>query len=536
MSTPNPKLDRQGPDKKVKDLPGCIKYFLLLLLLLLLFAEIYAGEFRRFPDWPYYIWAILLIKLILIAVLIWLIKVQKDLKCQITAPANGSCVKEESDIPSGKVFVRIKGTASGAAFGHYTLEVTLDGDPPIAGIVTYPAGGGGVQVTNGELGQINTASLVDGAYTVTLRVFPAGAGASKVCTTTFNLLKVMVLISKVGKIPTITMVPTPNNHNPFDPLAELRKNYGTIPAPDNQLVAVGGSITMDGIAYIYGCAGRKITKYEIRYARVMALGGEPPQPPPLSAIPATWPIANRLELLEYSSPDHYKPWTRIGLAPRNLINSWDTFTIGGTTYFFLHDDTWNSGSVASGRYSLLLTAEDSIGAIFHDIQHVWLDNEPVFAMITGIANVNPCAELKLSDFSKGMQVLGIAWDRIIDAAFPPNIAPNDNFDAYGLTLYKQGGGHHAIPIASPNTRVIVPFRKAGADPTPAEAGVLADFDIISILDGGAVGSDPAVSIPRGTGCAYYFYLSVSDKTRLNDDTDVHSNWDIWPFCIVNDIK
>lgn len=536
MSTQNPQTTRQGPSEKVKDLPGCIKYILLFFLILLLLAEIYAGEFRKFPDWGRTVWAILFIKLLLIAILIWLIKVQKKLKCQITAPTSGSCVKEESDIPSGKVFVRVKGTASGVVFGHYTLEVTQDGDPPIAGIVTYPAGGGGVQVTNGDLGQINTVSLIDGAYTITLRVFPAGAGSPKVCTQTFNLLKVIVLIDQVGKIPTVTMVPTADNHNPFDPTAELRKDFAAAPPPDNQLVSIGGTISVDGMAYIYGCAGRKITKYEIRQARVAAPGTEPPQPPTLAAIPATWPIANRIQLLEYTLPDHYQPWTRLGIAPSNLIKSFSTFTFGGTTFFYLKDGKWNSGSVASGRYSLLLSAEDSIGAVFHDIQHVWLDNQPVVAMITGIENVLPCAELTLSQFKAGMKVLGIAWDRLIDAAFP-DVAPNDNFASYNLTLHKQGGGQFAVPIAAPTTRVIVPFRKSGPNPAASEAGELANFDIISVLDAGSTGTggDPNVRIPRKTGCAYYFVLNVSDKTRLNDDTDVNSNQDIWPFCIVNDM-
>src|SRR6185503_1282728 len=183
---------------------------------------------------------------------------------------------------------KVKGTASGGVFGHYTLEVNQDGDPPIAGIVTYPPGGGGVQVTNGDLGEINTASLVDGAYTVKLTVYPSGAGTPKVCTVTFNLLKCLVLINKVGRIPTMTMLPTPNNKNPFDQTAELRKNYAAVPPPDNQLVSVGGSMSIEGVAYIYGCADRKITKYEIRYARVAMPGGEPPQPAVLSPIPATW--------------------------------------------------------------------------------------------------------------------------------------------------------------------------------------------------------------------------------------------------------
>src|SRR5712691_6080069 len=134
-----------------------------------------------------------------------------------------------------------------------------------------------------------------------------------------------------------------------------------------------------------------------------------------------------------------------------------------------------------------------------------------------------------------MDVLGIAWDRLIDAAFP-DISPNDNFDRYRLTLYKQGSATgHVIAIPGATTRVISPFRKTGADPTPAEAGTLVNFDIISVIDAGTGGSDPNVNIPRRTGCAYYFFLEVWDKTRLSDDSGTHYDWDIWPFCIVNDL-
>lgn len=147
-----------------------------------------------------------------------------------------------------------------------------------------------------------------------------------------------------------------------------------------------------------------------------------------------------------------------------------------------------------------------------------------------------CADLTLSQFaSTGMTVQGIAWDRLIDDA-APDAAPNDNFDSYRLKLYKQGGGSHAIGTFA--NRVISPFRKTGAPPTPAEAGDLANFDIVSVIDAGSGASDAAVEIARGTGtgCAYYLYLEVWDKTRLNDDSGTHSAASIWPFCIANDIK
>ncbi len=520
--------------RRRRDIPQILKYLLLLILIGLLLSEIFSGEFDD-PGWVE--WLILALKILLILGLLVLIWLQKALRCEITAPKG--CVKEELDTTAGKVFVRVMGTASGVPFGSYTIEVTQDGDPPIPNIVSYPGGGssGTAPVVNGELGQINTASLVDGAYTITLTVHPAGFGSPKVCTVTFNLLKVLVVITQVGKIPAISMAPVPDNANPFDETAQLRKDYAVAPPPhDFQLVSVGGSISIDGAAYIYGCSGRKITRYEIRHARVVSPPGvDYPQPATLAPIPADWPVANRFQLLEYVSPDYYQPWTRIGLAPRNLINSWATFTFFGTTYFYLQEGKWNSAAIPSGRYSLLLTAEDSIGATFHDVQHVWLDNEPVFAQITGIENVAPCADLALSQFAgTGMTVEGIAWDRLIDDAFP-DTAPNDNFDKYRLQLFKQGGGAHLVGDFT--TRVISPFRKTGAPPTPAEAGDLANFDIVTVIDADGPGpSDPNVHIHRGTGCAYYFLLEVWDKTLLNDDTATHYAWSIWPFCIANDMS
>ncbi len=529
--------EHRTAERSTRDLPALIKYILLILLILLLAGQLATGEMTNLVQGSLSSWIILLIKLTLIGLLIQLIRVQRNLRCEITAPKG--CVKEHSDMANGLLFVRVMGTATGAAFGHYTLEVSQGGDPPISGIVSYPGGAasGSVPVIDGELGRINTMSLVDGAYTVTLTVYPAGAGSPRVCVETFNLLKAMVLMDKVGAIQAVSMAPVPDNPNPLDPAAELRKDFAAAPPPpDYRLVAVGGNLSIDGMAYIYGCSGRKITKYEIRYSKVASPGAEPSQPATLTPIPATWPVGNQIVQLEYTLPDHYMPWTRLGPGPTNLIRKWDTFTWGGT-FHYLKEAKWHSPGVGSGRYSLLLTAEDSIGAVFHDIQHIWLDNLPVYAKITGILNVEPCAELQLDQFANAnMEIKGIAWDRLIDEAFP-DTSPNDNFDRYRLRLFKQGGGHHEIGTFT--DRVIEPFRKTGVYPTDAtataEAGTLATFDIATILDAANPGSNPAVSLPRGEGCAYYLRLDVWDDAKLNDDTTVHHAHDNWPFCIVNNL-
>ena len=147
----------ERPPQRLRDVAGCIKYILLLLLVLLLVGEIAAGEFSREAGWL--VWLILVIKLVLIAGLVALIWVQRNLNCQITSPTG--CTEEEPDPAEGILYVRVMGTASGLVFGHYTLEIQKDGDPPIAGVAIYPGGGasGTAPVINGELGRINTTSL-----------------------------------------------------------------------------------------------------------------------------------------------------------------------------------------------------------------------------------------------------------------------------------------------------------------------------------------------------------------------------------------
>jgi hypothetical protein len=522
----------ERPRKRWWDIPLLIKIFLLLIVIALLLAELFSGEYSHRGWWE---WLILFLKIVLIIALLILIWVQRWLKCELTAPTG--CVKETLDKTAGSVYVVVEGTATGVVFGHYTVDIRQNGDPPFPGVVGYPGGGasGSAPVVNGELARIDTAALSDGAYIVTLTVYPAGFGSPKSCSITFNLLKVVVVITHVGKIPAISMAPVPDNPNPFDETSMLRKDFALAPPPhDNQLVSVGGAMTIDGSAYVFGCNNRKLKKYELRYARInFPAGTDLPQPATLDPIPADWPVGNRFELLEYVTPDQYLPWTRVGPAPRNLINSWGLVTIFGMTFYVLQGNAWNSTGVGSGRYSLLLTAEDSIGATYHDVQHIWLDNEPVYGKITGIENVVPCADLTLSQFvAAGMSVQGIAWDRLIDD-LAPDSAPNDNFDSYRLRLVKQGGGTHEIGTFS--NRVIAPFRKTGAPPADAEADILANFDIVSVIDAGSGSSDPAVAIPRHTGCAYYLTLDVWDRTRLNDDSGTHSATSIWPFCIANDI-
>lgn len=538
------RLREQRSKRRTKDLPCLIKYIVLLFLLLLLGAEFAGGEFTRLAGLA---WLILIIKLILIFLLILLLWVQKALVCELTAPTG--CTEEQVDAAQGILFVKVMGTASGAAFGHYTLEVKKGAITYPASIVSYPAGGGAVPVIGGELGTINTTSLSDATYTITLTVYPAGLGSPKSCTITFDLLKVIVYMNRVAGVQAIVL---PDNANPFDPTAELRTDYAVAPPPhDFRTRSLGGSMTIKGAAYIYECAARKIKKYEIRHARVTAPGTEPPQPSKGAPIPATWPGANTVVLLEYTLADQYQPWTRVGPMATDLVNSWFKWKPGMTEYYKLSAGSWGSGAAGNGRFSLLLTAEDTTAVTYHDIQHIWLDNKPIIGKIVKFQRFNPqpapgtwqdlpaCVDLLVSFGT--IRIMGLAWDPVIDEAWWPPVSPNDNFGHYRLDFWRQfepfPPGPHALTSNIPNRVPALPVAAPVPVPTDADAAELAQWNLTT-LDAGPIPSPysppPYPKIYRGEACTYILQLFVTDTTIVNEGT-THYVYHQVPVKIVNDL-
>ncbi len=536
--------------RRIRDIPQLIKYILLLVLIGLLLAEIFSGEF---DDAGWVEWLILALKILLIVGLLILIWIQRSLNCKLTAPTG--CTDEEPDPVAGILFVRVLGTASGAAFGSYTLELQKDGDPPIAGVVSYPGGGGSgsVPVIGGELGRIDTTGLSDGAYTITLRVFPAGPGSAKPCTTTFNLLKVAVYITRVAGVAA--------SPNCFDETAELVSGA--------QVRAFGGSLHIDGSAYVYECAGRRIERYEVRQAGVAAPGPGPSQPVTDTAIPADWPAANQLHTPLVYDPTKYWPWTRVGQAPTNLINDWGTKHIGapapgGTDYPILVYTSWNSrtatGDPGGGRYSLLLIVDDTAAHRYYDLQRIWVDNWPVLCEIVKFQkpgatpgtwdDIPDCTDILMS--WQKLRIIGLAWDALIDSAWPTT-TPNDNFDHYALSYRKEFvASADSIPITptldhpalAPNRRV--PDTLAIV-PTPADAELLAEWDLAT-LDTGTPPPPPAgceAPLPpgqenrlyRGCECTYTLSLGVNDTTVTETifDYNLHHPSTSQPIKIVNDL-
>jgi len=542
-----PTAPHRVPSKR--DYPHWIKWILLIILLVLIFLELYFGEYRRiFEQGDGRVWLIILIKVILLIGIIILMVVQRSLKCHITAPTG--CTEESPDPVKGILFVTVKGTASGGAFGYYTVEIQKGGIS-YPGIVSYPGGtvNGTVKVVNGDLATIDTTALSDADYVITLRVFPSGSGSAKVCTTTFTLLKVGVWVDSVEGI-----LPTPNI---FDEDAKLQ--IGGIEQ------SFGGALTILGSAYIYECSNRKVKQVEMRYAPIPFGGPVPMQPANNSPIPADWPPANQLLSPLVYDPAKYWPWTRIGMAPSYLLNTWGTCKIGGTIYPRLIQHDWNSrnatgGSADGGDYfKLLLSTSDTGTSVYYDTQKIWVDNHRVKAQLVAFQReinglwvplVN-CSDIYLS--WKKLRIIGIAWDALINHLYPA-IRPNDNFDHYDITYVKQFVAiPNTIPITptadkpslAPTLRVPDPavFPLSGSIPGTADADLLAEWDL-SMLDAGkrptGVKDCPNPPTPnenklyRGCECTYTIRLNAHDFT-IGTEWTKHNVWDIESLKIINDI-
>jgi hypothetical protein len=532
-----------------RDYPHRIKWILLIILLVLIFLELYSGEYKRiYEQAQLWGWLVILIKIILLIGIIILMIVQRSLKCQITDPTG--CTEERPDPVKGILYVSVKGSATGGAFGYYTVEIQKDGIS-YPGIVSYPGGtvNGTTKVVNGDLATIDTTALSDAAYIITLRVFPSGSGAAKVCTKTFTLLKVGVWIDSVENI-----LPSPNI---FDEDAKLA--IGGIEQ------SFGGYLTILGSAYIYECSSRKVARVEMRYAPIPSGGSMPMQPANNNPIPADWPVANQLLAPLVYDPAKYYSWTRIGMAPTYLLNTWGTCKIGGTTYPRLIQHDWNSrnatgGSADGGDYfKLLLATEDTGASVYYDTQKIWIDNHRVKARIIAFqrevngawVSLVHCSDIYLS--WKKLRVIGIAWDALINPLYPAT-RPNDNFDHYDLTYVKQFvASANAIPInptadkplLASTLRVPDPvvFPLNGSIPGVANADLLAEWDL-NMLDAGKKPSgvkncpDPPApdqnKLYRGCECTYTIRLNVHDFTTGTEWSN-HNVWDIESVKIINDI-
>jgi hypothetical protein len=548
------------PQGRVRDLPGCIKYILLLLLILLLIAEIAAGEFgdlsagfNRISGAGGLAWLILIIKLILIAGLIVLIRVQRSLKCEITDPKG--CAPAEIDTALGKLIIRVKGTASGAVFGSYTLEVQKSGMPASIPVI-YPGGGtsGTTPVVNGELGKLDVTGKEPDGYDIVLTVNPIGAGTPKTCTSTFEWLRAPVVIDEIGEVTAYVEGPHPD-----DP-SELLKLVKLSPTPADPETSVGGSISVDGSADLWGC-GRQMIEYVLQ-RQDAPFGTNPPQQDdagPWTDIKPALPFSNT----DPNYPRWYYCWpvnrpnfvlngdlTREWKDHNCLLSLFPTPTYH--TVRRTMKSKWDTSSL-NGRYTVRLRVRHDVlgggGPVeeLYDAITVWLDNRPIKVQLKGLAitgglDLEDCEEVKLSQFlGTTLDIKGIAWDPLILDSVAATEKPNDNFDYYTVSFAKDSDVYVTDGIVIPDNTLRVPNVLPTLPPPPGDIGVLATWDIVSALDAGPAPAPSAYVPPpypklyRTEHCAYIIHLYARDKTRINDMGDIHDGEDYWPLCIINDL-
>jgi hypothetical protein len=218
----------------------------------------------------------------------------------------------------------------------------------------------------------------------------------------------------------------------------------------------------------------------------------------------------------------------------------------------------------SGRYTLRLDVEDTMGDHYYDIQQVWFDNKEIHGAITQVAGVPPCASINLSQFAPPgadclipwpADLLGIAYDEYIEEG---NLGvPSDNFGGYALWIKKDGAPDPGVPIPIPGpgappwgppftgtSRVGNPSsRCATADPPvigpvpppPGISGILASLDMRR-LDAVCNPAEPGLTLHRGDCCGYVIRLAVWDTSICPSLSGGHHSLEHhFPICICNDL-
>ena len=441
--------------------------------------------------------------------------------------------------------IEITGDAGGSAFTHYTLRYSWGVNPPLNDAVVYPDctrppanTQSNNPVSGGTLGYLDVAMLPPGIteFTIYLDVFGSG-GLHLLVTRTFQIRTRAVEITAAATVnalvaqdpfhiaTTIKLIKAVNNPNPAVPE-----------------MSIGGSFSVTGSAYTIGC-DRILSQYVLTRFSAPPAAPVPTFPNAFGGSPLIGPVVYA------DTPGH--PW-QSGCFPistpniilnGNLVAAWSTlscaFPMPHTVPKVRPLPFWGSAP-ANGRFVILLEARDrllpagpfpgSVAAV--DQVAVWIDNQDPVGVITSIGGVTGCGDLHLKNYvGTTAEVRGIAYDPPIDATAPQQ-RPNDNFGAYSLTFQKNGGGSGSIPAATPNLRV--PNVWPGP---PGGDGTLANWDIVTALDGGA-GPVPAGSpkIPRGERCAYVITLVVTDTTHVGDSGNNHSTGPIlYAINVINDI-
>ena len=499
-------------------------------------------------------WIVFIVLILLILWLIWRQRHFCNIKCALTGPTG--CIYGFTNIISGKVLEPVTGSAYGMGFGHYVIEVRDPDGNLLSDVVIYADGGGlpDTSLVHGTfpkntatLGWIDVEKAANDAgiilltsttFEITLRVFCVDG--SERCTKqgSFSLEANEVFIKQAGGA---TSDDYPDPDEPLRTGAEL--------------ATVGGSITIRGSANVYGCAMEKIAEYTIWMIKDDAFSFVQPATN-IAVIPgADWyQVANiKFNGSTGFTPDQergYNPLTGDPI-PNILTNTWGT----RKECHFVHIDAmwvkfcstipslnpfyYNTGLLpklnpiheknGTGKFTMLLQVIDTTGNMYYDIQRAWIDNEPIHAVIAGIAGLPPCKDLYTKDANGHfitVQVTGTAWDQLIDLADATK-PTSDNFGSYQVYFNKQGavsGWQLLHSSADP-----VPAR-----PNPVGTGVLTDWGLATLDKVTNPDGRPADQLlDAGEGCSYDIMLYVEDKTIVSESVLHHYAYKYFPVKIIN---
>jgi hypothetical protein len=462
--------------------------------------------------------------------------------------------------------IEIDGTAAGGSFTHYTLSYSVGG-PIINDAVVYPDcsrppvnPSSATPVNSGVLGYLDVDLLPPATTTVTVYLDVFGSGGLHLqVNAVFNLAINAIQITAVATVAATV------GQDPFNASPSIIKMVQNVSNPAFEQ-SVGGSISVTGSAYAFGC-GSQMTQYQL--AEFGPAPGAIPLPAPIpnpagiggNPLIPTPVIYDGTSAHPWSSGCFLSPQTPNTILNGNLVAEWSTESCPipfPSVPKISSNLKWNSG--ASGRYVIFLEVDEGpipsphtpVVPAGEDQIAVWIDNNPVIGKITQIGNVVGCGDLHLKDYvGTTASVFGIAWDFPIDVTATQQL-PNDNFGSYALSYQKNGGSMRPFLVSdyTPNgapagtpPSVRVPNLWQAAPPTLAQAALLASWDIVTALDGGAPPdpNNPCVAtnpwqLPRGCRCAYVIELVAGDTTWVSDGGNNNNTGPIlFAINVINDI-
>ncbi|HEV2964396.1 MAG TPA: hypothetical protein VG649_21390, partial [Candidatus Angelobacter sp.] len=301
------------------------------------------------------------------------------LTCSLTDPNN--CVSEEAAPALGAFVVPIKGTASGAGFTHYVLEWSIDSITFNTSDFFYPplppgnAGPGNSPVFNGVLADFDTTFKDPGLYFIRMTVFAAG-GATRVCQTRFQLFKKDVRILGVDDYFTLDTGWT----DPKAKFVETVPKLCSRPEIKSSEVSFGGSLSVQGGAWVGGCNNGKIKSYTLEYKAGLEINCNSGGWTKFWEVDYATPAQYRFINMRTGTSTLTADWVADCFKPSfvNLCTPFPPPFITSVPNALLAPSSWNSnigGCNLNGLYTFRLLVTDTNGNTYCDTQRLWIDNK-----------------------------------------------------------------------------------------------------------------------------------------------------------------